>query len=51
LVAYTIYFFPEPNGFSCPLLHHAPTRSIAFALTNPVHHDRRPRQLGDNGHS
>jgi hypothetical protein len=35
------YFFPEPNGFSCPLLHHAPTRSIAFALTKPVHYDRR----------
>ena len=30
---------PEPNGRgrSCPLLNDAPTRSIAFALPNPVH--------------
>src|SRR6266576_5569757 len=43
--------FPEPNGFSCPLLQHAPTRSIAFALTKPVHFDRCTRQDRHRGHS
>src|SRR5438477_1072621 len=44
-------FFPEPNGFSCPLLQHTPTRSIAFALTKPVHFDRCTRQDRHREHS
>src|SRR5215469_5075040 len=27
----------------CPFLHHAPTRSISFALTLPLHSDRSTR--------
>jgi hypothetical protein len=51
LVAHTIYFFREPNGFSRPFLPHAPTRSIAFALTNPVHPDRQTSRERRRGHS
>ena len=33
LVVHTIYFFSRGYGRSCVLLHHSPTRSLAFSLT------------------